>query len=147
MTCIAWDGSTLAADRMCADEWVIRERTKIALVRGHLVGCAGNSSAAEEMVQWFAAGAVAADFPASLRDRDNGASMLAITPDRRTLLYQAGPYPIELQDERQAIGSGADAALAAMRCGRDATAAVEVAAKVCRNVGCGVDVLRLEERT
>lgn len=141
MTVIAWDGHRMAADRMSSDEWVLRTVTKIASIRGHLVGCAGNAALAREAIAWFERGADAGDFPSALRDKDDGATVLVITPQRYVLMFQKSPYPIALLDDVQAIGSGADAALAAMLCGKSAPEAVGIAAMICRGVGRGVDVL------
>jgi ATP-dependent protease HslVU (ClpYQ) peptidase subunit len=144
MTAIAWDGTVLAGDRMCTDEWVVRTTTKVRRIRGHLVGGAGNAAVIREALAWFERGAEPADFPESLRDKDDGFTLLAVSPDGRIWLYQRAPYPIEILDECAAIGSGADAALAAMHCGCNAEQAIGIAAKVCRGVGNGVDVLELQ---
>lgn len=145
MTAIAWDGKTLAADRMTSDEWVLRTTRKIAMLRGHLVGCAGNAAAAREALAWFGRGALESDFPAVMRDKDDSPTMIVISPDRFVFMYQRSPQPIELLDEVQAIGSGADACIAAMLCGKTAAEAVAIAAQICRGVGRGVDTLAFDD--
>lgn len=144
MTVIAWDGKTLAADRMAGDNWLTCNQTlKIYRIGGCLVGCAGASAKLREMLAWFRAGAQPADFPQSARDSDN-VDMLVITPDRGIHLYQNTPFPIEFSQTQFAIGSGKEVARAVMMLGHDAAKAVELACAVCAGCGNGIDTLGLE---
>ena len=136
----------LAGDRMSSDEWLTRATRKVHRLRGHLVGAAGNSAVCREALAWFGRGASVDDFPASMRDRDEATSLLVIVPGTLdVLLYQGTPWPIELFDPLQAIGSGADAAVAAMLCGKTAAEAVAIASIRCRGVCGGVDFLTFDE--
>lgn len=146
MTCIAWDGTVLAADREAGDSWIkCNAVTKISRVRGHLVGCAGPAAAAAEMVAWFAAGADPATFHESLRKLEN-LSMLAVSADGTVKVYQNTPYPIvytagPASSSRYTIGSGKEAAMAVMLAGNGARRAVEITSMVCAGCGNGVDTL------
>ncbi|MGZ8317506.1 MAG: hypothetical protein ACXWVD_00255 [Telluria sp.] len=141
MTVIAWDGSTLAADRESGDSYVkCFASPKIARIRNHLVGCTGPAAQAREMLAWFAHGAKPADFPPTLRS-EKSLSMLAITPQGKILLYQDTPYPIDYIGDKYAIGSGREAAMAVMLAGHDARRAVEIASLVCTGCGNGTDTL------
>ena len=142
MTVIAWDGKTLAADKLCSDEWVKRYVTKIRRVRGGdgLAGASGDADHCRELLAWYENGG---QFPEHLRG-ELRATLLVVGRDGKACLYQRGPHQITLEPGRQAIGSGGDAALAAMFCGKTSAEAVEIAALVCRGVGGGVDTLEFE---
>lgn len=139
MSVIAWDGKTLAADRRASLGTLIRTTRKIFMRQYGLVGYAGDADQGEEMLRWLEAGAVAADFPPSQRDRDNWAGVLVINPDRQILKYERTPYPLTFHDGFFAIGSGRDFALAAMHLGKTAREAVEVACHFDSGCGNGVD--------
>lgn len=141
MTVICWDGRTLAADREAGDTWIkCNSVIKIERLAGHLAGCAGPAAGAREMQAWFAAGADPASFHESLRKIDN-LTMLAIAPDGTIKVYQNTPYPIIYSGTQHAIGSGKEAAMAAMLAGCDARRAVEIASLVCAGCGNGIDTL------
>lgn len=148
MTVIAWDGKTLAGDRMCADTWTTRAVTKIRRARGGdaLVGAAGDADRCRALLAWFDrmdAAAPEPPFPSHLQTAGAAdATLLVVWRDGAVHLYQREPHPIELQPGLHAIGSGAEAALAAMYCGKTSAEAVDVAAIFCRGVGLGVDELR-----
>lgn len=147
MTVIAWDGTTLAADREASDNWIkCFSTTKIARINGHLVGSAGPAAPACEMKAWFAAGADPATFHESLRKLDN-LSMLVIAADGTIKLFQNTPYPIIYRavnaviGNRYTIGAGKEAAMAVMLAGNGARRAVEIASLVCNGCGNGIDTL------
>lgn len=151
MTVIVWDGTTLAADRRAGDAWMkCGTVVKIARVNGHLVGCAGVAADAREVVAWYSAGANPALYPAGIRGKENGgAKMLVITPAGVVRIYDNSPFPIEYCEaphgigRRMAIGSGREAAMAAMLAGCGARRAVEIATLICDGVGNGIDTLEL----
>lgn len=147
MTVIAWDGTTLAADREAGDNWIrCNSVTKIARVGECLVGCAGPAASARELLVWFAAGADPASFHESLRKLEN-LSMLVIARDGAISVYQHTPYPIlyrsgnPVTGDRFAIGAGKEAAMAVMLAGNGARRAVEIASLVCNGCGNGIDTL------
>lgn len=144
MTCIAWDGKTLAADKLAGDQWTkFGITTKIHRVGGHLVGLAGIASLNREMLSWFAAGAKPEDFPARQKVEADCSSMLVVNPDGSHTIYQAGPFPMLYESRYAAIGSGKEAAAAVMELGFGAKKAVEIASRVCAGCGNGMDVLEL----
>jgi ATP-dependent protease HslVU (ClpYQ) peptidase subunit len=142
VTVICWDGKTLAADKMCADEWVKRYVTKIRRIHDgeRIAGASGDADHCRELLAWVENGGA---FPDHLRG-ELRATALVIHRGGAACLYQRSPHPITLEPGPQAIGSGADAAMAAMLCGKTASEAVEIAAQVCRGVGGGVDSLTFE---
>lgn len=69
MTCIAWAGHTLAADRRVTDgRGKTSSTTKIFRAPGGLLmGGTGDASVVAELKAWYLAGAVPAEFPNSAR--------------------------------------------------------------------------------
>lgn len=140
MTVIAWDGKTLAADRQGEMNYVKVPRAKLRRVGAALVSGAGEGWLIHDLIAWYMAGARPQDFPAAARE-DTGTTLLVIDGHRRILLYQRGPYPVLVDGERIAIGSGAEAASAALFLGCSSAKAVEVACAVSTGCGGGVDTL------
>jgi ATP-dependent protease HslVU (ClpYQ) peptidase subunit len=146
MTVIAWDGKTLAADKMAGDAWIKRGTlTKIRRWAGAMVGCAGDAALCREMLAWLESGSNPTAFPESCRDRENAPTMLVIGINGQIVTYQHSPYPIEWdKGQPVAIGSGKEAALAVMELGYDARKAVEIASRICVGCGNGIDTLELK---
>ena len=140
MTVIAWDGVTLAADRLVGCGGVKIRGRKIHYFGEFLLGLAGDADIGEEMRHWFMDGRIAKDFPASARG--DKATLIAISA-AGILRFDSGPYPLHIEDDKCAWGSGSDFARAAMHLGCDAKAAVEVACLFVTSCGCGIDTLML----
>ena len=142
MSVIAWDGTTLAADKRACNGTLRSVTTKIWRVYQNLLGYTGDACEGEDLVAWFKAGAKPEDFPAHLRnDSQHWARLLVITPERRILIYERGPHPVKFEDGIFAAGSGRDFALAAMHLGKTAAEAVAVASHFDTACGDGVDTL------
>lgn len=143
MTVIAFDGKTLAADRLVVFGNTKGSVTKVFRVGAHLVGIAGSASLGMEALEWFKGGADPSKYPERNRESDSGASLLVIRPDRTAWKYESSPYPFQLEGPYCAIGCGDEAALVAMSLGKTAAEAVEIASQ--HNVFCGngVDALTL----
>lgn len=140
MTCIAWDGQAMAADKRSSESSLVRTTTKICRApNGALLGATGNTSMCRELRDWWIAGAEASQWPTNGRD----SALLVITPDSKALYYWDGPVPVELEDAFIAIGSGSDFATAAMYLGKSAREAVEVACRFSTCCGNGVDEIAL----
>jgi hypothetical protein len=145
MTCVAWDGRMLAADKRACNSTAHSTTTKIhRLPDGSVCGLAGDSAYCRQMVAWLMAGERVEEFPATQRNRETFASTLLLRPNGEIWKYEDTPHPHRIEDRFHAIGSGRDYALAAMHLGCDARRAVEVAC--CFDPGCGngIDVLVLE---
>lgn len=141
MTVIAWDGISLASDKMMVQVGLAMKVTKIKKVRDHLIGVSGNASAISILFDWFDKGADPEKWPDIQKDKDRWSYLLAITPEKKILFYEQDPLPIEIEDEFFACGSGRDYALAAMAMGASAGKAVAVASKFDVNCGNGIDVI------
>lgn len=145
MSVIAWDGTTLAADKQAVFGGnLILATTKIFRVADALVGYAGGADFGEQMLAWLRDGAHPEEFPSSQRDREDWAGMLVIRHGSPILRYERTPYPIRFESKHIAIGSGRDFAMAAMYLGYSAVRAVEVASALDSCCGVGVDALTFE---
>lgn len=143
MTVIAWDGRTLAADRLANTGGLRGTVTKIFRAGDLLVGGSGDFAFVLAMVDWVQKGRDAATFPTHQKDKDDWQPFLVIQRNAPPQLYDRTPFPVQLEQRSIAIGSGRDFAMAAMHLGRTAKEAVEVA--IALDVGCGngVDTLEL----
>lgn len=108
-----------------------------------LVGCSGDTATGLEFVEWVRRGRNVEDFPKRQQDDKTSVSAVVIEIDGSVSSYDTAPYPIRIEDEQFAIGSGRDFALAAMHLGLPAHDAVEVAAVFDNTCGNGVDMLEL----
>lgn len=148
MTVIAWDGKTLAADRMVSRGMVkAGTTTKIQRLKNrHLVGGCGTHNVVRRMMAWYEAGASAAEYPDDIKlpsDHEDMSSLIVVSPDGRIHVYDGAPAPLLCENRQMAWGMGAAAALAAMYCGKTATEAVVIANMICDGCGNGVDTLEL----
>jgi len=143
MTCIAWDGKTLAADKRACAGQMVTTVTKIARLGDVLFAGSGEACFTARMREWVRAGRVMADFPASQRDKDDWQPCMVIEADGTVSIYERTPFPNRPEDKHAAIGSGREYARAAMLLGHDAKEAVRVACELDPNCGNGVDTLEL----
>ena len=143
MTVVAFDGRTLAADRMGDAGGLRRSVTKIRRFDGGLLGSSGSSSRGAEIFAWIASGADPARVPAFQVSAEECESVMVVRNDRTVWIYTCSPYPFQMEDPFHAIGSGRDFAMAAMFLGHDARTAVEVASQFCSSCGMGIDTLEL----
>lgn len=143
MTVIAFDGKTVAADRLAVQGGGIgRSVTKIERFANCVLAITGGWDIGAELREWFKAGAVPADFPAKARDGD--ATLIVFDPDAgHVRTFNSGPYDLPMLLSRCAFGSGRDYAEAAMHLGCNAVRAVEVASHFQTDCGMGVDTLDL----
>ncbi|KMW48092.1 hypothetical protein DEE91_01050 [Ralstonia pickettii] len=141
MTVIVWDGKTLAADKRATSVGLARTVTKIQRHGEQLLAMTGDWDVAAEIREWFKAGAVPRDFPA--KAREDLASLIVVC--RGSLaVYSTGPFPMPIESEKVAFGSGRDFAEAAMHLGCSAIEAVSVACHFQTDCGNGVDALTLD---
>lgn len=143
MTVIAWDGTTLAADKRAVNSGLARTVTKVFVVGDKLVAIAGDYSSGLAMKAWAEGGFVEADFPESQKDKDSWATFVVIDAKKRVLVYEQTPHPLVFEDKHFVSGSGRDFAMAAMHCGKTAAEAVEIACLFECHCGNGVDAIRI----
>lgn len=139
MTTIAWDGESLAADKL-ADCGYAMTTTKIRRTSdGRLLGASGDAGLARKMLDWLELGG---GRPEDQKGKDDWVAVLEILPTGEIWRHERfGKFKIE--DSTVAIGSGRDLAMAAMECGKTAMEAVLIASKFDTATGRGVDVLKL----
>ena len=127
MTTIATDGKTIAADgRRTERSFIVDDTTEKIFVRhGRIYAVSGGSAARDALIAWHHAGADPTKVP-PVRD-EHGWSMLVIDGDGLHSLCNSAPYQ-EKNPAPEAIGSGADLALAAMLLGKTPAEAVAFAA-------------------
>lgn len=144
MTIIAWDGTTLAADRLCSNGGTRESITKIWKVGGHLLAGSGNAYLSSAMTEWFRGGRVPAAYPKDVWEATDGGNFWVIEPTGRLVEYATKvPVGVSVDPQPMAIGCGRRCALAAMHLGFDARRAVEVAIAIEIGCGMGVDTLTL----
>lgn len=159
MSCIAWDGKTLAADCQLTSAGLRRMVNKIHQIGEAafrvLFGAAGEYPAALALENWVREGRDKDRFPYSLvldKDGQPNARLLVISFDLlrnvdtgelevapRLQLFEGCPYPALLLNNHFAMGSGRDYAMAAMHLGKTAREAVAVACHFDVYCGGGID--------
>lgn len=143
MTVVAWDGTTLAADKQSTLQNLKRTVTKIHRIRGELFAMTGASAHCYAMLEWFKGDRDPAKWPRQ-PDDDNCGDIIQFT--RAGVFSWIGhglPTPVPLEDKFMAFGCGRDFAIAAMHLGKSAREAVEIACVYDTSCGNGVDVLTL----
>jgi len=135
MTCIAWDGRTLAADSMTtAMDIHVWNSEKIERINGALVATAGRTEDGILFSQWFKAGCPGDQKPVL----DADAFQALVVTRHGAFMYFEKLIPIPVQPP-VAIGCGFTLALAAMKAGASATRAVEIACEL--DIHCGPPVI------
>jgi len=143
MTVVAWDGKTLAADKMGDSGGLKRTTTKIRRFNGGLFGSSGSASRGDQMLAWIEAGADPDKVPAFQLSSDDYQAVMVVRDDGTVWLYGCSAYPWRMEDAFHAIGSGRDFAIAAMHLGQTAAQAVAVACQFDISCGMGIDTLEL----
>lgn len=144
MTCIAWDGRTLAADRRACLGTMIYEVTKVhRLPDGSLFGGAGEFDSAQELLHWFREGAHPEEWPACQKDKDLWCGGILIRPEGTAWRIERQPRLLRIESPFFACGSGREMAMAVMHLGYTAQKAVEVASALDSACGNGMDTLTL----
>ena len=139
MTVVAWDGKTLAADKMTSFGGLHGTTTKVYRIGENLVAGCGLTALIQEMLWWVGDGCRPEKFPTQQRDSKECVSLLVIGKNGLVYQYETTPWPIVLHNKQWAIGSGRDFAMAAMYLGKTARQAVEITSVLCTDCGNGVD--------
>ena len=139
MTCVAWDGKTLAADKQC--EWDGRPNytTKVFRIRFknkiYLIGFSNSEGPALKFVEHFRKKGFE-NYP-----EVSGSNILIISK-KDSWLIDADGFRVPMTSKIWTLGSGGDIALGAMVMGASAKEAVEIACKYNTGYGMGVDVVK-----
>lgn len=142
MTTIAWDGRVLAGDRQAmSSSGAVQETTKIRKYNGELYAVCGCLPHSKVLLKWVLDGG---EFPKNELVEDG--NVIHIDREGRVWKFEGSPEPFLVESVPCAFGSGALAALIAMReVGLGAAAAVAVAAKYDIHTGGAVDALMLHD--
>jgi 20S proteasome alpha/beta subunit len=141
MTTIAATRREMAADRRVSDESSRYSVCKIKRIGDALVGGCGSNAGVNKFFRWFEAGADIERIPKLGKEEDD--IQILVLRVTGLFVYDASFIADELLDPFYAVGSGAQAALAAMHMGADIDDAIEIASKVDNATGDGIDVLRI----
>ncbi len=139
MTTIAWDGTTLAADRQCTNGGTPMPATKLFSAvhngRRYLYGLSGTEDFAVGFRRWCEGRGPQPDAPHG--------ELTVLCVDDKGRLWWAGGRMIwtRVTAPKWATGSGADYALGAMHAGASAVEAVRIASRLDVNTGLGVQTL------
>lgn len=141
MTCIAFDGKSIAADRQASNGNTKRATTKLfRLADGSIATMSGLIAHARTRLRWYEAGAKIEDWPTF--DGDDYVCLIVWNKDGLRY-WEDGPVAETVEHGFWAFGSGRDFAIAAMACGKSAREAVEIACQFDTGCGLGVDVMTL----
>jgi hypothetical protein len=142
MTVIAWDGKTLAADKMSCSAGYGYTVTKVYRLRdGSIAAFCGDGDGATALLAWLEAARNPSEYPQAQKDNDTSA--LVISGDGSVWSYGKTPYPQRIECSMYAMGHGRDFAIAAMHCGKTAREAVELTCRLDVFCGNGIDTLEL----
>ena len=143
MTVIAWDGKTLAADKLACRGSIIEITTKLYEGRGgYALSFAGEAPKGMAMVKWFNDGAKPEEWPKFQKDDDF--VTLVCASREEVVVYFDQPEPLSFDNKFNAWGAGSPYAIGAMAAGKSAREAVEIANNHCCDCGMGVDSVELK---
>ena len=138
MTVIAWDGKTLAADRMAVAGGMMLEQDKLFdLGDGEWAAITGQISKGLALLDWYKSGQQVKDWPEFQKGDDY--SVLVIASKEGCKSFYDIPHAVPTHSEFEAWGSGAEYAMGAMAHGANAVEAVIATNKVCSTCGKGFD--------
>lgn len=135
MTVVAWDGKTLAADKMFMRGDTVGSVLKIWVYEDMAFACYGDLTLGIQMRDHLLH---EKPWP---KPEEKCFAGLVVLDKNGIVFYESGssPAPIHPTDSFCAWGVGREAALGAMEMGADAVKAVEVASKWVSGCGRGVD--------
>lgn len=142
MTTIAWDGKTLAVDRMMIAGGLKLTSRKLFACGTYAYAASGSAAEAVEIAEWLRSGTDCARAPSFEETSCYG---IAIRRADASLFYLMGKKVqlVPSFDPFAACGSGQDLALAALALGKSAVQSVNFAARFNAFTGLGVDSVRI----
>lgn len=138
MTCIAWDGKSLAADRLVGEGYTLSKIWR--LKDGSLFSGCGNYDDLVEVAEWLDHGGKPDKKPTLV----SGESDFLLVDSKGRCYWFTVPFlrPIRFNEKLVALGSGGPYALGAMKVGADAKRAVEIASECDIRTGKGITVMK-----
>ncbi len=133
---------TMSGDRQVSQEnWGCSTMTKVWRTGDHLIGLVGNMGMGTQAVEWYKKGAEPSDFPTEAMK--GGDFILLIWNGVNIITIDEQGFSLIIEDLAAAVGSGAMAAMGAMRMGAGAQQAIEVASDIDQYTGRGFDTVRV----
>lgn len=153
MTTICCNREKMASDsRLTVFNDYLCTAVKIQRVKDMLVGGAGDGENCNLLIEWARSGFKGANKPAFRKkeedkdDDDPEAILLILKKDGIYLLSNSDSEPERIIEQFYAIGTGHQAAITALRCGKTPEQAVELACEADNQSGLPVQVLVLNEK-
>lgn len=144
MTTIAYDGATVAADRLVVNDGHKRTATKLFQHGHEVLAVNGPLDHGMMLVAWYQAGAKTAEYPHAA-SRDDAAYLTVFAAGQPVREYEGHPVPLVFVDAKFATGSGKEAAMGAMLAGATAVQAVHIASMICEGTGPDVDYMEWKD--
>lgn len=138
MSIVAWDGKTLAADRMALFGDTQMPFSKIRRLEDCVVAWVGRLEHGAVLLEWIAG---RHEWPA-FQNEDHFTTLI-VAKTNLCHFYEQSPIPITVENPFMAWGIGREVAIGAMAMGADARKAVELASIYCSGCGFGVDAFDL----
>jgi ATP-dependent protease HslVU (ClpYQ) peptidase subunit len=147
MTTIACNRESMAADSRTSfgdGEFTVVD-DKIERIGSALVGCAGSTPAIWRFLQWFRNQERGIDLDSDKRPEFTEDEFHAVVLNASGIFWYANStYPSKIKEPFFAMGSGSQAAKAAMLCGKSPADAVAIALKCDKNSGPPVRSFQLD---
>ena len=145
MTCIAWDGETLSADKQITWGNKIVFHNKIVKHNEYVLACTGEMPTTNKTIRWFKEGAIVSKFPKGSDDAIQTNIMVVVDPVNGLRVYQGDGEPVYTPGwQPWAVGSGEEYAITAMECGKTSKQAVAMAIKHTASCGGGITTTRIK---
>lgn len=142
MTAIAWDGTNFVVDKQCQNSDIKMQTTKAFINKKGDMVCAvcGYADQVIPLRDWaFKTNMNPKKFPTFIRKEEGGSVLSVIKLNKNGYVtiyrFEAEAYPIVVEDDIYAAGSGRDVCLGAMLAGAHAMRAITIASMVCASVG------------
>lgn len=138
MSIVAWDGRSMAADKLCVSADMRTTSTKLVrLQSGVLLAWVGESGGGKALLDWYLGGGMRDKWPDA--QKTENWTRLIVAENGYVSFYEREPFSQRVEESFMAWGSGRDFAMGAMAMGASAKEAVEVASRFSTTCGNGVD--------
>ncbi len=133
---------TMSGDRQTSQaNWGCSSMTKVWKRGDQLIGLVGEMGRGMQVVEWYKKGGNLSMFPTEAMK--GGDFILLIWNGVNIITIDEQGFPLMVEDTSASVGSGAMAAMGAMRMGAGAQMAIEVASELDSYTGRGTDTIRV----
>lgn len=141
MSIVAWDGKSIAADRMSENVGLAGSCTKLYKINDTILGFTGSLGEGLALIEWAKNGLNPDKYP-SFQGTDRW-TRLILASKHGVVFYEQACIPIPVNTRFAAWGNGRDLALGAMAHGATAREAVKITSKYNVYCGNGIDEFKL----